>query len=616
MEHAVGGRGGAGPTRGWLDQRRRDARRGRHRRGLVGLAGALLALVSGSAPAAAAGVTISPLPGTPDASPQTQISFLGVPAGEISHVSVVGSRSGSHAGQLRAYASAAGASFVPRHGFGEGETVRVSALVGPPGHGERVGSTFRVAELAHYHFSPMSTQPPRAAPGAVQSFVSAPSLKPPAVAVLTSAPSASDDDVFVAANGDYPQRGPMIFNRAGELVWFDPLPPGKAAMDLQVERYDGQPVLVWWQGYIGSGVGFGTDELYSSSYRPVASVRAGNGYWADLHDIRITATGSAFITAYTLVKANLSSVGGPARGVLQDAVVQEIDIRTGLVMFEWHAYGHVALSESYWPRPSSPSSPWDYFHVNSISLDPWGDGNFLISARNTWAGYEIDHETGQILWRLGGKRSSFKLGPGTGTAWQHDIRWQPDHTITLFDNGDSPREHPQTRVLHERIDWADRTVSLISQDVHTPSLLAESQGSDQLLPGGGSFVGWGALPYVSEFSPTGQLVFDARLASPGYSYRAFTYPWSGTPATPPALALRPGTGGGLTAYASWNGATDVSAWRVFAGPAPTQLTPVATAQRTGFETAIPVAGGQAYFAVQALAGSGGVLATSAAVRRR
>ncbi|HUN77892.1 MAG TPA: arylsulfotransferase family protein [Solirubrobacteraceae bacterium] len=578
------------------------------------LTGMLVTVVVALAPAApAAGVTISPLPGTPDASPRTQISFLGVPAGEISHVSVVGSRSGAHAGELHPYASAPGASFVPQHGFDEGETVRVSAVIGPAGHGERAGSSFRVAELAPVRIAPMSKRTPKVPAGTVQSFVSAPSLKPPAVAVLT--PSASPEDVFVAANGAYPQRGPMIFNRAGQLVWFDPAPPGNAAMDLQVEHYDGQPVLVWWQGDIDYGVGFGTDEIYSSSYRPIGAVHGGNGYSADLHEVRLTPSGSAFITAYTLVEANLSSVGGPSRAALQDAVVQEIDVKTGLVMFEWHADGHVPFGDSYWPRPSSPSRPWDYFHVNSISLDPWGDGNFLISSRNTWAGYEIDHETGRILWRLGGKQSSFKLGPGTETAWQHDMRWQPDHTITVFDNGDSPQVHPQTRVLQEGIDWADRTVSLISQDVHTPSLLANSQGSDQLLPDGDSFVGWGALPYVSEFSPTGEMIFNARLASPGYSYRAFTYPWSGTPAAPPALAVHAGTGSAVTAYASWNGATDVSAWRVLAGPSPAQLTPIATAPRTGFETAIALQSGQPDFAVQALDGSGAVLGTSGAVRR-
>ncbi len=582
---------------------------------LRGGSGAVALLAACVLVPSARAVTISPLPGTPDASPHTQISFLGAPAGEIRQVSVVGSHSGSHSGQLRGYDSAPGASFIPARGFSEGESVRVSALVGPAGHQQRVDSSFTVAQLDHYHFTPMSTKAPPAKPGVVQSFVSQPGLMPPTVSVITDTPPASADDVFIAANGSYPQRGPMIFNRAGQLVWFKPIPAGKAAMDLQVERYGGAPALVWWQGYIGLGVGFGNDEIYGENYQRIASVNAGNGYQADLHDIQITPSGAAFITAYSIVEANLSSAGGATRGALQDAIVQEVDIKTGLVMFEWHAYGHVALDDSYWPRPASPATPWDYFHVNSISLDPWGDGNFLISARNTWAGYEIDHDTGQVLWRLGGRYPSFKMDSGTETAWQHDISWQPDHTLTLFDNGDSPQEHKQTRIVHERIDWSDRTVQLISEAVHTPSLLANSQGDDQLLPDGDSFVGWGALPYVSEFSPAGKLVFDARIAAPGSSYRAFTYPWSGTPATPPALALR-GTGAeALTAYASWNGATGVSAWQLLAGPSPTQLAPIETAPSAGFETAIAASSSQPYFAVAALNAAGQPLASSAAAHR-
>jgi len=585
---------------------------GRYLRGGSGAVALLAACVLA---ASAHAVTISPLPGTPDASPRTQISFLGVPAGEIHQISVVGSRTGSHRGQLHGYDSAPGASFIPERGFSEGESVRVSALAGPAGHQQRVGSSFTIAQLAHYRFTPMSTKAPPAKPGMVQSFVSQPDLMPPTVSVITDTPPASPDDVFIAANGSYPQRGPMIFDRAGQLVWFKPIPAGKAAMDLQVERYDGAPVLVWWQGYIGLGVGFGNDEIYGENYQRIASVNAGNGYQADLHDIQITPSGAAFITAYSIVDANLSSAGGATRGALQDAIVQEVDIKTGLVMFEWHAYGHIALGDSYWPRPASPATPWDYFHVNSISIDPWGDGNFLISARNTWAGYEIDHSTGQVLWRLGGRYSSFKMDPGTETAWQHDISWQPNHTLTLFDNGDSPQEHKQTRIVHERIDWSDRTVQLISEAVHTPSLLANSQGNDQLLPDGNSFVGWGALPYMSEFSPTGKLVFDARIAAPGSSYRAFTYPWTGTPATPPALALRSTGAETLTAYASWNGATGVSAWQLLAGPSPTQLAPIETAPSAGFETAIAAKSVQPYFAVAALDAAGQTLATSAAAHR-
>ncbi len=570
--------------------------------------------VSVGVPAARA-LTISPLDGTPDASPHTQISFLGIDAGEIHDVAVVGSRSGFHGGRLRSYASSPGASFLPARGFSEGERVSVSALVGSGRREQRVVSAFTVAHLAHYAFVPMGAAP-AARPGTVQKFASQPRLTPPSVRVTNRSPGSSDDDVFITANHGYGQWGPMIFDRAGALVWFKPVAKGETAMDLQVQSYRGKPVLVWWQGYIPNlGIGFGTDEIYSSTYRSVASVRAGNGYWADLHDIQITPEGAAFITAYSLVEADLSAVGGAHEGALQDSVVQEVDVKTGLVMFEWHADGHVALDDSYSRSPISHEIPWDFFHVNSISLDPANDGNFLISSRNTWAGYEIDGHTGEILWRLGGRHSSFHMGAGTGTAWQHDIRWQPDHTITLFDDGAVPDVHSQSRAIHERIDWAHRTVHLTGREVRAQALLTGSQGNDQALAGGGSFVGWGERPYFTEFDASGRTVFEANIPYPGESYRAYTYPWMGTPAAPPALAVTSTGAEASMVYASWNGATGVSGWRVLAGADPAHLTAIASVPRTSFETAIPVHSPQPDFAVQALGASGQTLAISHVISR-
>src|SRR5262249_19737626 len=154
-------------------------------------------------------------------------------------------------------------------------------------------------------------------------------------------------DIFLTPSHGYGQSGPMIIDGAGRLVWFQPAPPGDVAENLQVQSYLGNPVLVWWQGRIVDGVGFGVDQVFNSDYQPVARVAAGNGYEADLHAARLTREGAAFITAYTFVRADLSSAGGPRSGVLQDAIVQEVDVKTGLVMFEWHAYGNVALSDSY-----------------------------------------------------------------------------------------------------------------------------------------------------------------------------------------------------------------------------------------------------------------------------
>jgi Arylsulfotransferase (ASST) len=592
----------------------RDKWIGRRRRRGSAFATAAATVALGLLASSAQAVTLSPLNGTPDASPDTQISFLGVPAAEISGVSVNGSRSGSHSGSLRSYASAAGASFLPARGFTQGERVTVSAVVGPRGHASRVGTSFTVARLVNYPL-PAGRTPPPAKAGANQSFVSQPKLQPPTVTVTTSSPAATPGDIFLTADAGRGQNGTMIIDGSGRLVWFQPAAKREAVTNLQVSSYQGQPVLTYWQGHIDLGVGFGSDVILGSNYLPVASVQAGNGYFADLHELQLTPQGSAYLTAYTLVRADLSSVGGSTDGALQDAVVQQIDVKTGLVMFEWHAYGHVALNDSYAKSPLDKNRPWDFFHMNSISPDPWGDGNFLISSRNTWTVYEINHQSGSILWRVGGRKSTFRMGPGTGTAYQHDARWQPDHTITIFDNGATPKAHSESRAIHEQIDFKHRTVTLLGRYVRTPPLLTGSQGDNQVLGSGDSFVGWGEEPYFTEFNTAGQIVFDAHLPAPAQIYRAFRFPWNATPATPPSIALKATGAATTTVYASWNGATNVAAWRVLGGATPAALSTLAMVASSGFETAVPVASAAPVFAVQALGAGGEVLATSHAITR-
>jgi hypothetical protein len=578
------------------------------RLGVSLLSAATLALASSPPAAAAPTVAVSPLNGTPDASPGTQISFLGVPVGEIKDVSVVGSRTGRHGGHLKGYATAPGASFLPTSQFAQGEQVTVSAVVGAKGHTGTVHSTFTIARLPAYNKvfpKPVALS----GQGNVQSFHSASQLKPATVQVTANSSTLAEGDIFLTPTHGYGEPGAMILDPEGNLLWFHPVPSGDTAADFQVQSYRGEHVLTFWEGKIATslGVGFGSDEIVNSSYQPVTTVHAGNGYEADLHEFQITPQGSAYLTAYTLADANLSSAGGSSDGIIQDAVVQEIDIPTGLVMFEWHAYGHVAIDDSY-SHPKQADEPWDFFHLNSVSVDPWGDGNFLISSRNTWAAYEVNHLSGAVEWRLGGRHSSFKMGAGTGTAWQHDVQWQPDGTLTLFDNGATPKEHSESRALHEQIDWKHKAVSLAAR--YTDKILSGSQGDYQVLPNGNSFVGWGEAPYFTEFSPTGQVLLTGHFPYPGQSYRVFRFPWSATPASRPAIAVSAGSATAATVYASWNGATTVASWQVLAGASSSSLAPVGSAPRGGFETAIPVVGSPAYVAVQALGTGGEVLGES------
>jgi Arylsulfotransferase (ASST) len=411
------------------------------------------------------------------------------------------------------------------------------------------------------------------------------------------------------------QAGPMILDQSGGLVWFKPLPTHTEATNFRVQEYAGKPVLTWWQGNISvHGFGMGEGIVDDSTYTEIARVQAGNGHEEDLHEFQLTPQGTALITAYDPILCNLSAVGGPAYGAVTDGTLQEIDVKTGLVMYEWTSLDHVGLTESYVPAgKTSPGWPFDYFHINSINLDR--DGSLLVSARNTWTVYRIEASTGRVTWRLGGKHSSFAESPQTRTAYQHDPRELPSGAISIFDNGASPQVHGQSRAIVVDVNQQTGTAALAGQLIHAPGFVADSQGNMQALANGDWFVGWGQLPDFSEFSPEGKLLFDAHFPGREQSYRDLRFAWTGTPAHPPTYSFQPAAAGTGVVYASWNGATLVSAWRVLAGPSPAALNAVVQVARTSFETAIqlPAATAGPYVAVQALGAAGQVLGTSAAI---
>ncbi len=456
----------------------------------------------------------------------------------------------------------------------------------------------------------VSSAPPKLSPWA---FRSRPDLSPPAIDVTVRAHSQAPGYVFVAPkNGpgeESPaQDGAMILDEDGQLVWFRPLQrEERDVMNFKVQRYKGEPVLTWWEG-VHTGYGQGEYVIADGSYREVTRVRAGNGYKGDHHEFLISPQDTALFNIFGLVLMDLSSAGGPRNAKVLDGIVQEVDIESGEVLFEWHSLEHVGLEESHYQPPKNPQKPYDHLHINSIDVDH--DGNLLVSARRTSTVYKIERESGDILWRLGGKKSDFEMGSSTRFAYQHDARRQPDGTLTIFDNGPAPRAPHRSRGIIVELDEDEMTATLVREYSHPDELRAVSQGNMQVLPNDNVFIGWGSQPTFSEFSKDGKLLFNARFPPEVESYRAFRFPWSAHPRERPAVAAERISGGKVRVYASWNGATEVAAWEVLAGPRLGQLHSVGSVPRDGFETAMLVRTAKLYVAVQAKHSSGRVLGAS------
>jgi hypothetical protein len=361
-----------------------------------------------------------------------------------------------------------------------------------------------------------------------------PSAGPPPVTILTHSADADGGDIFIAPMGGGYASGPEILSDTGKVIWFHALPRGTGATDFRTQTYLGQPVLTWFQAASPSTT---ADYIYNDRYQQIAVVRAAHGYETDFHEFLITPWNTALILADDMTTANLTSIGGPSDQQVVDGVVQEIDIKTGQVLFQWNSADHVPYTDSHLPRPSSASQLWDWFHINAVHLDT--DGNLLIDARNTWTTYKVNLRTGAIMWELGGKQSSFRLETAPGQAldadgeifsWQHDPEALGGGLYTWFDD-ESPGQPGGTsllghsRVVTVRLDLATRVATLIKSDNQPEGLVAGVEGNAQTMPDGNLFVGWGALPYLSEFSPSGALLFNAQFPHGVSTYRAYRLPW-------------------------------------------------------------------------------------------
>jgi Arylsulfotransferase (ASST) len=431
-------------------------------------------------------------------------------------------------------------------------------------------------------------------------FVSRPDLKPPRVKMLVRTRYATPGYIFIAPKKKAEQGGPLILDNRGRMIWFLPV-DRRGVTDFRVQRYHRKPVLTWWRGKSADGKRLGRYSIYDDHYRLITYVRPGHGLSGDMHEFKITPRNTALMTLSHTVRVK-------TRKVLEGAL-QEVDIRTGRVLFEWHSIGHVALTESYYRLPRNPDRTYDYFHINTIEVDR--DGNYLVSARNTHTVYKINRKTGDVMWRLGGKRSDFELGKGVRFGWQHDVRRQADGTVTLFDNEAAPKLRKQSRGLVLRVDERHKTVALLHSFVHTPPLVAVDQGNMQKLANGNYLVGWGHQPYVTEFGPHGKTLLDFRFGRTGVdSYRAYRFRWVGRPHSKPTVTVE-----GNTLYVSWNGATEVRGWQLLGGTEKKKLRPLATVPKTGFEAAIPLPDDAAWVAVRALDRLGHSLARSATVGR-
>jgi hypothetical protein len=437
-------------------------------------------------------------------------------------------------------------------------------------------------------------------------YRSRPGLNPPKMIVNKNTSGSAGGKILIGSK----EAGAGIYTKGGELIWFLP----GVTMDFRVQRYRGKPVLTWYQAATkGSGLKRSTYIIANRNYKTIKKVRPGGGLDPDSHEFRLTKRGTALVTTYrTRGGFNLSEYGLGTNALVLESVAQEVDIRTGRVLWQWNSLDHVPVRDTYAEKARRPGAAFDYFHINTVSEAR--DGNILISGRSTNAMYKISRETGRVIWTLGGRSSDFKMKNGAFFSSQHDTEQISKNRFSLFDNGASPVATPvrdQSRGLILQLNFKKMSASVHREFFNPAKPLSTQQANNEQLPNGNFLLGWGGTPLISEHKPNGALLYDAEFKGIRSFYRAYLQNWSGQPKSGVAMVSERAGPKTTRVWISWNGDSRVRKWRIAAGNSKRTLGNVAVRKRDGFETAVNVPSGATYFKVAGLDSKGRKISASA-----
>jgi hypothetical protein len=263
--------------------------------------------------------------------------------------------------------------------------------------------------------------------------------------------------------------------------------------------------------------------LMDSSYT-IADKVSVVGYGTDFHEFRILENGNYLMLGFDDRVVDMDTVvaGGHPGVTVRGALIQETT-SDGTVLWEWTSWDHYKITNAMYFVDLTVPDFIDYVHANAIDQDT--DSTILISSRNMYEITKLSKNTGEIIWRLGGENNQFTYnGDPVYFSAQHHIRKIDNGNYILFDNG-WEREPQRSCVVEFMLDEINKTATLVKEHRSQPDdIYGEIMGSNQRLPGGNTFVGWGSgVPNVTEFNPDGTKALEFEFES--VSYRAFKFPW-------------------------------------------------------------------------------------------
>lgn len=431
----------------------------------------------------------------------------------------------------------------------------------------------------------------------------------------------------------------LIASDEGELLWnLDDPPP--FVTNCLIQKLNGKDVIVYNEAYFTDqnvGFGYGTVVIRDDTYNVIHNVtltdpeltNSRDGNWAsviDYHESTLTEDDTILVIAYNATQMDLSPLGGPKNGWLHAPLIYEIDVKTNDVVYRWDVMEHVPLQTTHaffggvHGTGTSRDKVWDPYHINSIQ--GYRNG-FLFSIRNAGLAVYVDKSTGQVEWTLDGVegKGDFKIQGNNKELfnWQHHIRIQDNvhndrQIVTVFNNfNDEQSGRNESRGVILDLDMHAKTVSeratFLSPEHPIYAWNSGSVHFDQVT--NHTLVNYGSGSAVMEFDENTNPIYRLEFGNPveGYSYRTMRTSWKGYPTTKPSVkACR--RDGRLQAYMSWNGASEVVKWNVYAGASAKDLEKVACVNKVGFETSLVLPDSVKFARVEALDSDDGVIASS------
>jgi hypothetical protein len=398
---------------------------------------------------------------------------------------------------------------------------------------------------------------------------------------------ASNFDPAGFLGGSNPGSYLLILDNNGDPVYYQKVPENAIATDFK-KLSNG--LLAYWES--------GEYHLLDTNYDEVKLITAQNGYPSiDVHELLLFNDHYMYLI-YQTEQIDMSKIvpGGDPNAYVIGTVIQEVDSQDNVV-FEWNSFNFTDTLPITYTNQNLSTAQIDYMHSNAISID--SDNNILLSIRHMDKIIKINHETGDIIWQLGGQGNQFTIETATEITdtpefyMQHDIRKLPNGDITIFDNHND-HEPMISKAMEFSLDEENKIVTLVWDYRNTPDVYSAFMGNVQLLPNGNFFIGWGGVssPNATEIQPDGTKLFELGFDTPYVNYRSYRFPWNGYPTWPPTLVVTNSVGG-LNLSFSWNGATDISKYDIYGINPGHAMELIDEVTKTGFETGDNLVGIQA-----------------------